>query len=98
MNYQDRIFLQLLDNNETTNLIRKILKSPLELSAEIIIKLFNKELHKLKDDLDKIKKFAAGISRTEQLTTYKLAQYFPYMFSFHQFFSKFLPSKTRKSS
>lgn len=85
-NYQDRIFLQLLDNKGTTKLIRKILKSPIGLSAEIIKKLFNQELHKLKDDLDKIKMFAAGISRAEKLTTYKLAQYYPHMFAFHQFF------------
>ncbi|GAB4481257.1 MAG: hypothetical protein OHK0057_35720 [Thermoflexibacter sp.] len=30
--------------------------------------------------------FAAGISRAEKLTTYKLAQYYPHMFAFHQFF------------
>jgi hypothetical protein len=85
-NYQDRIFLQLLDNKQSTELIKKILKSPLGLSTNIIIKLFNNELSSLKDDLDKIKMFAAGISRAEKLTTYKLAQYYPHMFAFHQFF------------
>lgn len=85
-NYQDRIFLQLLDSNNSTNLVKKILRSPLGLSTDIIIKLFNNELSSLKNDLDKIKMFAAGISRAEKLTTYKLAQYYPHMFAFHQFF------------
>ncbi len=85
-NYQDRIFLQLLDNKKSTELIKKILRSPLGLSTDIIIKLFNNELSCLKDDLDKIKMFAAGINRAEKLTTYRLAQYYPHMFAFHQFF------------
>ena len=85
-NYQDRIFLQLLDNKKSTELIKKILRSPLGLSTDIIIKLFNNELSSLKNDLDKIKMFAAGISRAEKFTAYKLAQYYPHMFAFHQFF------------
>lgn len=84
--YQDRIFLQLLDKKKSTELIKKILKSPLGLSADIITKLFKNELSSLKDDLDKVKMFAAGISRTEKLKTYKLAHYYPHMFAFHQFF------------
>ncbi len=85
-NYQDRIFLLLLDNNKDTKLIKKILKSPLGLSQDIITKIFNNDLSSLKEDLDKIKMFVAGISRTEKLATYKLPQYYPHMFAFHQFF------------
>lgn len=85
-NYQDRIFLQLLDSKKSTELIKKILKSPLGLSNDIIKKLFDDELKSLKVDLDKIKMFAAGIRRAEKLSTYKLAQYYPNMFAFHQFF------------
>lgn len=86
-NYQERIFVQLLDDDENTAIdIKKILKSPLGLSNDIIKKLFKNQLHELKNDLDKVKLFAAGISRAEKLNNYKLAQYYPSMFSFHQFF------------
>lgn len=84
-NYQERFFLQLQDKN-SIEIILKILKSPLGLSKDIILKLFNNELQELKNDLDQIKKFTAGISRAEELQTYALAQFYPHMFAFHQFF------------
>jgi hypothetical protein len=86
-NYQERIFLNLLDDTEEVGLTRRILQSPLGLATDIIDALFNHKLQTKKDDLDEIKKFVAGISRAEKLgSDYSLAKYYPYMFSFQQFF------------
>jgi hypothetical protein len=86
-NYQERIFLNLLDDTEEVSLTRKILQSPLGLATDIVDALFNHRLQTKKDDLDEIKKFVAGISRAEKLgSDYSLAKYYPYMFSFQQFF------------
>jgi hypothetical protein len=85
--YQERIFLHLLDNTSEVELAKRILKSPLGLAADIIYALFEDRLVSKKDELDKIKMFAAGISRSEKLgSNYSLAKYYPYMFSFQQFF------------
>lgn len=85
--YQERIFLHLLDNTNEVELAKRILKSPLGLAADIIYALFEDRLVSKKDELDKIKMFAAGISRSEKLgSNYSLAKYYPYMFSFQQFF------------
>lgn len=85
--YQERIFLHLLDNTNEVELAKRILKSPLGLAADIIYALFEDRLVSKKDELDKIKMFAAGISRSEKLVSnYSLAKYYPYMFSFQQFF------------
>ncbi|MFN9674284.1 MAG: hypothetical protein ACK552_17625 [Microcystis sp.] len=85
--YQERIFLHLLDNTNEVELAKSILKSPLGLAADIIYALFEDRLVSKKDELDKIKMFAAGISRSEKLgSNYSLAKYYPYMFSFQQFF------------
>jgi len=84
--YQDRVFLNLLDDTEETLLVKDILKSPLKLAADIIKYLFDENLDSLKDSLDDIKKFAAGIRRAEKLaSSYSLASYYQLMFSFHQF-------------
>ncbi len=81
-----RNFLHLMDNSTETQLIKKILKSPLGLAAKIVEFLFQDKLHELKDDLDEIKQFVAGIKRSEILADhYSLASYYPYMFAFHQF-------------
>ena len=41
----------------------------------------------MKDDLDEIKQFAAGVARAEKLSTdYTLASYYPFMFAFQQYF------------
>ena len=85
--YQERIFLHLLDNTNEVELAKRILKSPLGLATDIIYALFEDRLVSKKDELDKIKMFAAGISRSEKLgSNYSLAKYYPYMFSFQQFF------------
>ncbi|MDH4129656.1 MAG: hypothetical protein OEV44_12925 [Spirochaetota bacterium] len=84
--YQERIFLSLLDDTEEVRNAKKILKSPLGLAHELISLLFKRDFNSLKGDLDIIKKFVAGISRAEKLeSNYKLASYYPYLFSFHQF-------------
>jgi len=52
--------------------------------------LFEDDFKKLKDGLDEIKSFVAGISRAERIaisSNYSLASYYPHMFSFHQFFN-----------
>ena len=76
-----------MDPSEETMLVKDILKSPLGLALDIITSLFEEKLAKLKDDLDAIKLFAAGIQRAEQLSAaYSLASYYPFMFAFHQYF------------
>lgn len=85
--YPERNFLHLMDNTVETQVIKKILKSPLGLASKIVKALFENKLWVLKDDLDEIKQFVAGIKRTEKLSDcYSLASYYPYMFAFHQFF------------
>ena len=87
--YPERRFLYLIDSNEVEEmqLVKDILKSPLGLASIIITKLFEDRLTELKDDLDEIKQFAAGIGRAEKLSTdYTLASYYPFMFAFQQYF------------
>ena len=87
--YPERRFLYLIDSNEVEEmqLVKDILKSPLGLASIIITKLFEDRLTELKDDLDEIKQFAAGIGRSEKLSTdYTLASYYPFMFAFQQYF------------
>ena len=76
-----------MDPSEETMLVKDILKSPLGLASDIITSLFEEKLAKLKEDLDEIKLFAAGIQRAEKLSAaYSLASYYPFMFAFHQYF------------
>lgn len=85
--YPIRNYLHLMDNSVETQLVKKILKSPLGLAAKIVKFLFEDKLQELKDDLDEIKQFVAGIKRAEKLSDhYSLASYYSYMFAFHQFF------------
>lgn len=85
--YPERKFLHLMDSNEETILVKDILKSPLGLASDIITSLFEERLEELKDGLDEIKLFAAGIQRAETLSiSYSLASYYPFMFAFHQYF------------
>lgn len=85
--YPKRRFLRLMDCSEETRLVKDILKSPLGLASKIITSLFEEKLADWKDDLDKIKLFAAGIQRAEKLSAaYSLASYYPFMFAFHQYF------------
>lgn len=85
--YPERRFLHLMDYSEETRLVKDILKSPLGLASDIITSLFEEKLEELKDGLDEIKLFAAGIERAETLSiSYSLASYYPFMFAFHQYF------------
>jgi hypothetical protein len=87
--YQDRIFVSLLDPGKETSKLKEVLKSPLELSLLLVKLLFEQNFNKLRDDLDQIKFFVAGITRAENVaksTKYTLASQYPNMFAFHQFF------------
>ncbi len=76
-----------MDDNAEMLLVKDILKSPLALADKIFTCLFEEKLVELKDDLDEIKSFAAGINRAEELSiSYSLASYYPFMFAFHQYF------------
>lgn len=77
-----------MDKTVETELVKKILKSPLGLASKIVELLFEEKLQGLKDNLDEIKQFAAGIKRAEKFSeNYSLASYYPDMFAFHQFFN-----------
>ncbi len=85
-NFQKRFLLNLCFNNKNTEIVRKILKSPLGLTKKIIRLLFKNNFKEVKDNLDSIKKFVAGINRSEAMgKSYSLAKFYPYLFSFHQF-------------
>ena len=56
------------------------------LAEELIIKLNENKYSDLKNNLDKIKQFVAGINRAISLRDYKLADFYPTMFAFHQYF------------
>lgn len=87
MQLQERNFL-LLNDDEASKIVKEILKSPLGLAKKLIICLNENNFSQLRDDLDKIKFFAAGISRADSLKKkYCLAQFYPAMFAFHQFFN-----------
>jgi len=84
----ERCFLLLLDDNPETKISKNILASPLGLAVNIIKRLFDNDFDQLKDELDQIKLFAAGMNRAHQLqTSNPLASYCSYMFSFQQFFN-----------
>jgi hypothetical protein len=85
-NYQDRIFLILEDDSDEIKLVKDILKSPLGLAKDIIKCLFDDKFDDLRNSIDEIKGFAAGIQRADKLKSYSLASYYPYMFAFHQYF------------
>ena len=85
--YPERRFLHLMNLSEETRLVKDILKSPLGLASDITTTLFEEKFEELKDGLDEIKGFAAGIRRAEKLSAdYSLASYYPFMFAFHQYF------------
>jgi hypothetical protein len=85
-NFQERFLLNLCSNDKNTKIVRTILKSPLGLSQKIIRLLFKNDFKEVKDNLDSIKQFVAGITRSESLGgSYTLAKFYPYLFSFHQF-------------
>ena len=82
--FQKRFLLSLCSNDQNTKTVRTILKSPLELSQMIVQLLFKNNFKEIKDKLDSIKQFVAGITRSEALgKSYSLAKFYPYLFSFH---------------
>ncbi len=84
--FQDR-FLLNLDSDPTSKLLRSMLKSPLGLANEVISCLFNNEFDEIKNKLDGIKEFVAGVKRAENLGSgYILAKFYPSLFAFHQYF------------
>lgn len=84
--FQER-FLLTLDSDSNSELIRSVLRSPLGLAHSIIDYLFRNEFNRIKQELDSIKGFVAGITRAELLgKDYLLANFYPQLFAFHQFF------------
>jgi hypothetical protein len=84
--FQER-FLLTLDSDPTSNLIRSMLKSPLGLSHKIVRCLFNDNFDEIRENLDSIKEFVAGVTRAEKFGNhYLLAKFYPPLFAFHQFF------------
>lgn len=85
-NFQER-FLLTLDNTKNSKTARKILKSPLDLAIKTTHHLFENNFGEMKENLDSIKYFVAGIKRAKQLgNNYRIANYFTYLFAFQQFF------------
>ena len=85
-NFQERFLLSLCSDNGSAKIVKTILKSPLGLAQEIIRLLFENNFKEVKDNLDSIKQFVAGITRSEIIgKSYTLAKFYPYLFSFHQF-------------
>jgi len=82
---QSRLLL-LLDKSDDVAFVKQILKSPLGLAHEMIQLLFENRFDELSNKLDTIKQFVAGIGRVKELSDYKLAQYYPLFFAYHQFF------------
>ncbi len=85
-NFQERFLLTLSSDDENTKIVKTILKSPLGLAQQIIRLFFANNFREVKDNLDSIKQFVAGITRSEAMgKSYTLARFYPYLFSFHQF-------------
>lgn len=85
-NFQERFLLILCSEDENNKIVKSILESPLGLAQGIIKLLFENNFKEIKDNLDSIKKFVAGITRSEIMGKYyTLAKFYPYLFSFHQF-------------
>ena len=81
----DRKLLLLMDEDLIED-IKKVLKSPLELSFKLIEDFIEGKLDELKDSLDNIKRFAAGVQSAElKGKNYVIAKMYPYYFAFHQF-------------
>ena len=78
--------LLLLIDDKDVNEIKEVLKSPLGLSYKLIENFIENRLDKLKDNLDNIKKFTAGIASAEnKQEDYIISKMYPYYFAFHQF-------------
>jgi DNA modification methylase len=84
---QPRVFLLLADDDDPTiQIAREILESPLGLARDVVCRLFNGDFPSLREDLDIVKGFAAGITRASAMRDYRLADYYTLMFAFHQWF------------
>ena len=83
--YPERFFLHLMDSSEEIDLKKDILESPLGLASKVIEWLFEEKFEELRNELDEIKQFVAGIDRAQKLSSnYPLASYYSSMFAFHQ--------------
>lgn len=82
---QPRLFL-LLDDSPELSVVRDILRSPLDLACKVVCMLFGEDFQSLREDLDVVKGFAAGVSRALALKDYPLADYYTAMFAFQQWF------------
>lgn len=84
--FQVRVFLTLSDETQENSLAQLMLKSPIGLSHKILEYLFTNHLEQLKDNLDEIKGFSAGVTSSRNKSSgYKIASYYEYLFAFHQF-------------
>lgn len=83
---QPRYFLLLADPSHEVEVAREILQSPLGLAKEVVCKMFRHEFQTLRDTMDVIKEFSAGIKRARSLSGYPVADYYSLMFAFHQWF------------
>lgn len=88
--FQNRRLI-LLDKRPGAVIARGMLRSPLGLVVKLVEALFEKDLRRgllrYKDQLDAIKKRAAGLARAELLgNDYSVARYSVYTFAFQQFF------------
>lgn len=95
---QPRTFLLLEDSSPTLDMVKKILESPLGLAQEIVCKLFNNDFGALRDDMDVIKEFEAGVTQAKSLSSYSVANYYSLMFSFHQWFHTLIEPDRAKFS
>ena len=81
--------LLLLEDNEASKEIIEILQSPLRLVETLVCLAFgdeNRGFQVLMDTLDSVKKVAAGLYAAETKSSYTVANYSRYLFSFQQFF------------
>lgn len=83
---QPRCFLWLADDTPEVVEAREILKGPLGLAREVVCKMFRNDFEVLRNDLDTIKEFVAGINRAKSLSSYRVADYYSLMFAFQQWF------------
>ena len=88
--FQNRRII-LLDKRPGAVIARGMLRSPLGLVIKLVEALFEKDprkgLLRYKDQLDAIKRRAAGLARAELLgKSYSVAKYSVYAFAFQQFF------------
>ncbi len=85
MKESKRTFL-LLKDDPLSKKAKQILESPLKLAESLVVNFIEKKLDVLKQNLDSIKQFAAGIKAAEEKgSNYTLAKIYPYYFAFHQF-------------